>query len=186
MTGKILSRNAVSSGNAGAGPDGRGRHRRQVPHREHARHGRHGLRRQRAPSDDRRAGRDQDPPSGHGDRPRGGPAFRPSSALLGSPQYMAPEQMRASRGVDHRTDIWALGTILYELLTGKAPFVAGSMPELFAMILTDPTPSLRTKRPDVPEALDAIVMRCLEKDPNRRFQSIGELAKAIAPYGADG
>src|SRR5213076_2081530 len=74
-----------------------------------------------------------------------------TQSVLGSPQYMAPEQMRSSRRVDGRTDIWAVGTILHELLTGESPFVAATMPELFAMILTDPTPSLRAKRPEVPE-----------------------------------
>ncbi|MBX3186415.1 MAG: serine/threonine protein kinase [Labilithrix sp.] len=105
-------------------------------------------------------------------------------AVLGSPQYMAPEQMRSSRRVDARTDIWALGTILHELLTGHAPFEAQAAPELFAMILQDPAPRLRARRPDVPEPLDAIVLRCLEKDPAARPSSVAELARLLAPFGS--
>lgn len=106
-----------------------------------------------------------------------------TQAVLGSPQYMAPEQMRSSRRADARTDIWSLGTIIHELLTGEAPFTAQTMTELCAMILQDPAPSMRVRRPDVPPALDAIVARCLEKDPNRRPGSVLELAQLLAPFG---
>lgn len=107
-----------------------------------------------------------------------------TQSVLGSPQYMAPEQMRSSKRVDGRTDIWAIGTIMHELLTGKAPFVAATMPELFAMILTDPTPSLRDTRADVPEALDRVVEKCLEKDPERRYPNVLEVARALAPFAS--
>jgi len=106
-----------------------------------------------------------------------------TQTVMGSPQYMAPEQMRSSRRVDGRTDIWAIGTIMHELLTGQPPFSARTMPELFAMILQDPAPSLRSKRPDVPEGLDAVVARCLQKQPEARPENIHELAVLLAPFG---
>jgi eukaryotic-like serine/threonine-protein kinase len=91
--------------------------------------------------------------------------------------------MRSARRVDGRTDIWALGTVVHELLTGAAPFVAKTMTELCAMILTDATPSLRAKRADVPEELDRVVAKCLEKDPDRRYPNVLETARALAPFG---
>jgi serine/threonine protein kinase len=107
-----------------------------------------------------------------------------TQTVMGSPQYMAPEQMRSSRRVDGRTDIWGLGTIMHELLTGEPPFVASSMPELFAMILQDPAPPLRAKRNDVPPALDAIVLKCLEKAPDARPATVLELARLLAPFSS--
>ncbi|MDB4938687.1 MAG: Serine/threonine protein kinase PrkC, regulator of stationary phase [Labilithrix sp.] len=107
-----------------------------------------------------------------------------TQTVMGSPQYMAPEQMRSSRRVDGRTDIWGLGTILHELLTGEPPFVASSMPELFAMILQDPAPSLRTRRNDVPPELDAVVLKCLEKSPDARPATVLELARMLAPFAS--
>jgi serine/threonine-protein kinase len=107
-----------------------------------------------------------------------------TQSVLGSPQYMAPEQMRSSKRVDGRTDIWAIGTIMHELLTGRSPFVAQTMPELFAMILTDPTPTLRERRSDVPDELDLVVQRCLEKDPERRYPNVLEVARALAPFAS--
>ena len=107
-----------------------------------------------------------------------------TQTVMGSPQYMAPEQMRSSRRVDARTDIWALGTIMHELLTGMPPFTATSMPELFAMILQDPAPSLCVRRLDVPPDLDAIVLRCLEKSPDARPSSVDELARLLSPFAS--
>jgi serine/threonine-protein kinase len=107
-----------------------------------------------------------------------------TQTVMGSPQYMAPEQMRSSRRVDGRTDIWGLGTIMHELLTGEPPFVASSMPELFAMILQDPAPSLRARRNDVPPGLDAVVLKCLEKSPDARPATVLELARMLAPFAS--
>lgn len=105
-----------------------------------------------------------------------------TSALLGSPLYMSPEQMRSSKDVDARGDIWALGVILYELLAGAAPFIADSMPELVFKIVDGAPVSLVQQRPDVPPGLEAVIFRCLEKDRARRFQTVGDLATALAPY----
>ncbi len=103
--------------------------------------------------------------------------------VLGSPRYMSPEQLRDSRGVDARTDIWSLGAVVHELLTG-APMYEGGTPEsLFAVIVSDPPPPLRAKRPDAPPGLEAVVARCARKDPADRFASVAELALALAPFG---
>jgi serine/threonine-protein kinase len=107
--------------------------------------------------------------------------------ILGSPIYMSPEQLRNTRGVDRRTDIWSLGTVLYELLTRRHPFEAESMPTLCAMIAADPPENLRRVRPDVPAELEAVVLRCLEKLPANRFSGISDLARALLPFaGPDG
>ncbi len=100
--------------------------------------------------------------------------------LVGSPAYMAPEQIRTPHEVDTRTDIWALGVVLYELCTGKHPFVGKNLVELTEKIELAPTPPL----PGMPPGLEAIVQRCLAKEPNRRYQNVGELAKAVAPLAA--
>jgi serine/threonine protein kinase len=102
--------------------------------------------------------------------------------LTGTPAYMSPEQIRASTDLDARTDIWSLGCVLYELLAGHPPFEAASITLLTASILERPAPPLRERRPDVPEELEAVLARCLAKDPNRRFQSISQLAHALYPF----
>jgi eukaryotic-like serine/threonine-protein kinase len=107
-----------------------------------------------------------------------------TSALMGSPLYMSPEQMQSSKSVDSRGDIWALGVILYEVLTGAAPFVADTMPELVLSIMSSTPPTLRSHRPELPEGLDAVISRCLEKDRNKRIQTVGELAHALLPFGS--
>ncbi|MGH7283466.1 MAG: serine/threonine-protein kinase, partial [Polyangiaceae bacterium] len=85
-----------------------------------------------------------------------------TSALLGSPLYMSPEQMKATRDVDGRSDIWAIGVVLYELLTGQSPFAAPSMPQVCARVLdTDPDPV--PAYANVPPGLCAVIMRCLQK-----------------------
>src|SRR5262249_18048893 len=104
--------------------------------------------------------------------------------VFGSPLYMSPEQLRASRHVDARADIWALGVVLFELLTARVPFggETAAVPEVHAAILAEPTPSLRAIRPDVPKELEHIVAKCLAKDPHERFSSIKALADALAPF----
>lgn len=104
-----------------------------------------------------------------------------TKAMLGSPLYMSPEQLRSSKSVDVRADIWALGVIMYELLSGTCPYMGESLGELFAAILeTDPTP-LRVRAPDVPPELEAVVMRCLQRRPENRFQNVMEVIQALVP-----
>lgn len=103
-----------------------------------------------------------------------------TSSMMGSPLYMSPEQMRSTKDVDARTDIWALGVILHELLTAQPPFDAESIPELSARILLDsPTP---ITRPDVPEQLKQVILRSLAKDPNARYPSVAEFSMALAEF----
>jgi serine/threonine-protein kinase len=101
---------------------------------------------------------------------------------MGSPVYMSPEQIRASSDIDPRTDIWSLGCVLFELLTGHPPFEAPSITLLTATILEQAAPLLRAQCPDAPAELEAVVARCLEKDPSRRYQDVGELAIALYPF----
>jgi serine/threonine-protein kinase len=105
-----------------------------------------------------------------------------TSSMMGSPLYMSPEQMRSSRDVDARTDIWALAVILYELLAGQPPFVADTMPALCALILQEAPASLRGSRPDVPPGLEAVILRALEKDPARRYDNVADFAQALLPF----
>ena len=104
-------------------------------------------------------------------------------ALLGSPQYMAPEQLTSLRDVDARTDIWGLGAILYEMLTATPAFNSPSLPELFSKILVSPPDApLRALRPDVPPGIEAAILKCLEKKREDRFQDMSQLANALAPF----
>ncbi|HTQ04974.1 MAG TPA: serine/threonine-protein kinase [Polyangiaceae bacterium] len=107
-----------------------------------------------------------------------------TTAIMGSPLYMSPEQMTSSRDVDGRADIWAIGTILFELLAGRPPFLGETMPQLCGMILQEPPPFPRQFRPDLPEGLEAAILHCLEKDRTRRFANVAELAAALAPFGS--
>jgi len=106
-----------------------------------------------------------------------------TTAVMGSPLYMSPEQMSSSRNVDMRTDIWALGVILYESLTGRVPFEAETMPQLCGMILQDPPRPIHELRPELPQGLQEAVLRCLEKSRERRYGNVAELAFALAPFG---
>ncbi len=108
-----------------------------------------------------------------------------TSSIMGSPLYMSPEQMRSSKNVDQRSDIWGLGVILYELLTGRVPFEAEAIPELCLKVVQDAAEPPRSLRPEVSEGLNAVVLKCLEKDPGQRFQNVAELAAALEPYAPD-
>ncbi len=101
---------------------------------------------------------------------------------MGSPLYMPPEQMRGAKGTDSRSDIWALGVILYELVSAGAPFEAETFPELVLKIASEPPVPIRYRFPDVSPALEAVILRCLEKEPARRYASIAELAQALAEF----
>ena len=102
-------------------------------------------------------------------------------AVFGTVDYMSPEQIRSASSVDHRTDIWALGVILFELLTGRTPF-SGDARSIIAQIVSDPVVTPSRWVPTLPAGLVSVVMRSLAKDPAARFQSAEELRRALAPF----
>ncbi len=113
-------------------------------------------------------------------------ALTRTTAVLGSPYYMAPEQMRSTRTVDARADIWSIGVILYQLVTKMVPFKAGGFVELALMVVNDEPKPPSAHRPDLPPALEAAILRCIRKNPADRFANVAELAAAIAGFGRAG
>jgi eukaryotic-like serine/threonine-protein kinase len=105
-----------------------------------------------------------------------------TKALMGSPHYMAPEQISSTRTVDGKADVWSLGIILYQLTTGTVPFGGESLGEVMAHILQDELPDPRLHRHDLPEEFVAIVRDCLQKDRSRRCKSVAGLARGLAMF----
>jgi serine/threonine-protein kinase len=103
--------------------------------------------------------------------------------LLGTPDYMAPEQVLSSKAADPRIDIWSLGVVLFELLTNERPFAGATIEKLCAQVVQGKAPDVRSRRPDIDPELAGIVNRCLRKDPNDRFPSVADLAVALLPFG---
>lgn len=102
-----------------------------------------------------------------------------TGAALGSPAYMAPEQVRAAPDLDARADVWSIGATLYEMLTGKLAFDGAQLPDLLRAILEGQPEPLRKGRPHIPEALERIVNRCLAKDRNDRYDNAADVAEAV-------
>jgi serine/threonine-protein kinase len=105
-----------------------------------------------------------------------------TSDVVGSPGYMSPEQMRSPGNIDRRTDIWSLGVALYECLTGKMPFHADSYAELCLKVYQDAPLSASAHGIELPPTLEAILERCLAKDPEQRYATAGELAAALSEF----
>ncbi len=113
------------------------------------------------------------------------PELKPSNAatsagvLLGTPAYMSPEQA-STKVVDLRTDLWAMGVVLFEGATGQLPFAGSSLYDLLRALIEEKPPEPRSLRPSIPPAMEAVILRALEKDPAWRFQSAHEMALALA------
>jgi serine/threonine-protein kinase len=112
-------------------------------------------------------------------------ALTESNGTLGTTSYMAPEQFRAARECDARTDIYALGVILYECLTGRLPFHGDSPYERMHAVLTGPLAPPRLLRPEIAPALEALVVRAMSREPDRRFASAREFGRALAPFATE-
>jgi eukaryotic-like serine/threonine-protein kinase len=107
-----------------------------------------------------------------------------TTALLGSPAYMSPEHLLSAKTVDHRTDVWAIGVLLYKLVTGHKPFEADSLPLLCMRITTKEPARPRALDPSLPEGFEEIILRCLEKDRAARYQDMRSLALDLEPFAA--
>ena len=107
-----------------------------------------------------------------------------AGTVVGTPDYMSPEQAKDSRTVDRRSDLYSLGSAFYFLLTGKPPFHQGTAIEKLLKHQVDPPPPLQAARPDVPAALAVIVARLMAKAPEERYQTAAELAARLAPLTA--
>jgi serine/threonine-protein kinase len=115
-----------------------------------------------------------------------GPAHGGGGAGVGTPQYMAPEQVTGDQTVDGRCDLYTLGGVAYTLLTGRPPFVGGTVAEVMKAHVRDTVVPPSRHRPDTPPDLEAIVLRCLEKDPDARFRSAEELETALSDCASAG
>jgi serine/threonine-protein kinase len=107
-----------------------------------------------------------------------------TTSIMGSPGYMAPEQMKSTRDVDARADVWSLGAVLYEMVVGTPAFGGANMIEILnAIAACNPVPASHRQQ-GVPPAFDAVLGRCLTREPDHRFESVAELAVALQPFAS--
>jgi serine/threonine protein kinase len=105
---------------------------------------------------------------------------------IGTPAFMSPEQAAGERDIDGRSDLYSLGVVTYQMLTGELPFSAPSVAGILMKQITEPAPDLRIKRPDIPEDLALAVARCLEKDPGNRWPTADALRRALETRSVNG
>ncbi len=113
-----------------------------------------------------------------------GDSLTGTGIILGTPDYMSPEQASEEREVDHRSDIYSLGVVAYQTLTGELPFRASTLQGLVVKLITEEAPSASQRRKDCPPDLSALVARCLAKEPDDRFASAREICALLRPEGA--
>jgi serine/threonine-protein kinase len=105
-----------------------------------------------------------------------------TQTVIGTPSYMAPEQMKSGRSADPRSDIWSIGVVMYQLITGRPPFSGESYADLVLKVGLEPPAPMMVQ---LPNGLGEVILRCLEKDPRGRHQHVGDLARMLAPYATD-
>jgi serine/threonine-protein kinase len=105
-----------------------------------------------------------------------------TQTIIGTPSYMAPEQMKTARAADPRSDIWSLGVVMYQLLAGRPPFEAENYAALVLKVGMEPPAPLHVQ---LPAGLGEVILRCFEKDPKNRHQSVAEMARLLAPFATD-
>jgi serine/threonine-protein kinase len=110
-------------------------------------------------------------------------ALTGTAELLGSPLYMSPEQLRAPKDVDARSDVWSLAATLYELVSGKTPFDGPTLADLASNIMNAPPPDIRRRVPSAPDAFQDVILRALAKSPAARYATVSDFARALAPFG---
>jgi eukaryotic-like serine/threonine-protein kinase len=115
-----------------------------------------------------------------------GSSLTQTRAIVGSPNWMSPEQLRTPREVDGRSDIWSLAVTLYQSIAGELPFQAENLADLHVAILMDDPKPLTERRADVPNGLDEVMRRALAKEREHRYSDIGELAAALLPFAPPG
>src|SRR5204863_3707295 len=110
----------------------------------------------------------------------GGSAKTQAGSLMGTPPYMSPEQCRGvTEEIDHRTDVYAIGIILFEMLCGAPPFVGAGWGDVVLAHMTKPPPSARSRNPSIPESIEVVIMKALAKTADERFQSAAEMRAAL-------
>jgi serine/threonine protein kinase/formylglycine-generating enzyme required for sulfatase activity len=109
----------------------------------------------------------------------GGDRLTQAGQIIGTPHYMSPEQAQGELNLDHRSDVYSFGAIMYEMFTARLPYEGDSVQKILVQLLTEEPPPPRTRRPDLAEDIEAVILKCMDKDPSRRYQTMAELDDAI-------